>query len=307
MALTCARCSAQNPEGNAFCQQCGAALAPVPAAQPPAPATPAAQPPQVTAPPTAAQPAPPPLPSTPPPHAAGRLSRNAIIAIAVVAILVIAGAVIVFAAIKHSPNVPPGPTAPPRPTSAPPTSGPTPRPTTAPTATPAPPSGGHTVDAGFATIQAPSGTSVAQQSQGHVEIDVDNASSGQFFFDALQPPSGVTDTSSLMSQQLGLFQNTQGNTGVDWCPDGGAPSAAQLPGDSGAISAQDGLICGTAASQNGQTYQFIAELTGAYVNGSNGPEAIVFTFYSTPDLFAPQQQQFETPILKNSVWHGVSS
>ena len=62
-----------------------------------------------------------------------------------------------------------------------------------------------------------------------------------------------------------------------------------------------------APSQNGQSYQFIAEVIGAYVNGANGPEAIVFTFYSTPDLFTPQQQRFESAILHGLVWHGVAS
>lgn len=49
MALTCARCGAQNPDGNQFCQACGTPLAAA-APQPPAPAW-IAPPPPSTAPP----------------------------------------------------------------------------------------------------------------------------------------------------------------------------------------------------------------------------------------------------------------
>ncbi|MBV9100747.1 MAG: zinc ribbon domain-containing protein [Candidatus Dormibacteraeota bacterium] len=303
MATTCARCGTQNPDSNAFCQQCGAPIAAAAAAQPPATAP---SPPGITPVPPSAAP-PPPLPPTAPPHAAARLSRNAIIAIAAASLLVVAGAVIAFAAIKHGPNAPPSPTSPPRPPSAAPTSAPTARPSAAPSATAAPNGGGQTVTADFATIAVPSGTSVANQSQGHVEIDVSGANAGQFFFDAIPPPSGVTDTSSLMAQQLSSYQSSQGNTGVDWCPNGGTPSGGQLAGDSGAISVQDALICGTASTQNGQTYQFIAEVIAGYVNGSNGPEAIIFSFYTTPELFKTQQQSYETPMLQGTVWHGVAS
>ncbi len=44
MALTCARCGAQNPEGNLYCQSCGNPLAAVPAAAAPPPYPPGAPP-----------------------------------------------------------------------------------------------------------------------------------------------------------------------------------------------------------------------------------------------------------------------
>ena len=50
MALTCARCGAQNPDGNAFCQACGTPLA-LPAATPAAPPGPPPGPPVGMAPP----------------------------------------------------------------------------------------------------------------------------------------------------------------------------------------------------------------------------------------------------------------
>jgi hypothetical protein len=60
MALTCARCGAQNPDGNQFCQACGtpltAAAAGAQAAPPPAPPSWLATPPQAAA-PTATAPA----------------------------------------------------------------------------------------------------------------------------------------------------------------------------------------------------------------------------------------------------------
>src|ERR1700737_1342283 len=63
MAMTCARCGAQNPDGNQFCQACGtpltqAAVAPPSAPRPPAPSWLAAPPPP-----------PPPPPAAPPPTA----------------------------------------------------------------------------------------------------------------------------------------------------------------------------------------------------------------------------------------------
>ena len=61
MALTCARCGAQNPDGNQFCQACGTPL------QVAAPA--GAVPPAPAAPPQAPWPAAPPPPSTAPPLA----------------------------------------------------------------------------------------------------------------------------------------------------------------------------------------------------------------------------------------------
>src|SRR5256885_16898145 len=50
MALTCARCGAQNPDGNAFCQACGTPLA-MAAATPAAPPGPPPGPPVGMAPP----------------------------------------------------------------------------------------------------------------------------------------------------------------------------------------------------------------------------------------------------------------
>jgi zinc-ribbon domain len=55
MALTCARCGAQNPDGNQFCQACGTPLQVAAAGQPPAPSWIAA-PPQQTPGPAAAPP-----------------------------------------------------------------------------------------------------------------------------------------------------------------------------------------------------------------------------------------------------------
>src|ERR1700726_2865661 len=68
MAVTCARCGTQNPDGNQFCQACGSPLA-VAAATPPAPqaAPPAPPPGPPPAPPPNPPPGPPPRPPPPPP------------------------------------------------------------------------------------------------------------------------------------------------------------------------------------------------------------------------------------------------
>ena len=58
MAMTCARCGAQNPDGNLYCQSCGTPLAPAAAAPPAQP--PMAQPPAYPPPPQVY--APPPMP-----------------------------------------------------------------------------------------------------------------------------------------------------------------------------------------------------------------------------------------------------
>jgi hypothetical protein len=70
MTLICARCGAQNPDGNQFCQACGTPLTPAVAGAPQAPPAPPswlAAPPQAPPPPAAAAPplayaSPPPLP-----------------------------------------------------------------------------------------------------------------------------------------------------------------------------------------------------------------------------------------------------
>src|SRR6267378_1643750 len=66
MALTCARCATQNPDGNAFCQACGAQLVAMPQGPP-------AGPPTSAPPPSWAAPGPPPpswAPPGPPPPSA---------------------------------------------------------------------------------------------------------------------------------------------------------------------------------------------------------------------------------------------
>ncbi len=71
MALTCARCGAQNPDGNQFCQACGTPLQAAVAAGPPA-APPPAAPSWIAAPPqpqAAAQPPAPPQWTAAPPQA----------------------------------------------------------------------------------------------------------------------------------------------------------------------------------------------------------------------------------------------
>jgi hypothetical protein len=72
MALTCARCGAQNPDGNQFCQACGTPLMAAAAPAPPPPLAPAwiASPPEAPAP----APGPPPAYASPPPAPVGYAS-----------------------------------------------------------------------------------------------------------------------------------------------------------------------------------------------------------------------------------------
>jgi hypothetical protein len=69
MALSCARCGAQNPDGNQFCQACGTPLAVVAAGAPPGIPTPGA-PSWIPGPPQPAPPQQPPLQAPPGPPAA---------------------------------------------------------------------------------------------------------------------------------------------------------------------------------------------------------------------------------------------
>src|SRR3989442_206942 len=74
MALTCARCATQNPDGNAFCQACGTQLVAMPHGPPAGPPPPGARPPRGgpprARPPQSAQPATSGAPRGPPPQSA---------------------------------------------------------------------------------------------------------------------------------------------------------------------------------------------------------------------------------------------
>ena len=331
MPVNCSRCGAVNPDGNTFCATCGqpiAAAAPgVPGAAgpPPAPVPGSTFPPSGTfaggagtgGPPPGGfggvPAAPPPLPATAPAARASRLSRNAIIAIAVVALLLIAGAVVVFAAISHGKSPSPGPTSAPHAVTPRPqpvqTTPPTPNPTQS--ALPSPTSGSTTSPnpspsaSGFASYTVPSGASIAQQSDSSVEIDSTSSNAQVFIAVDQPPPSGVTDSNSFLSAILQNAQGHQDRSNVNWCPNGGPPTPGTVQGDTGQIQVLDGLICGTQTPSSGPAFQFTEEVAGAYVTGAKGPETIFVEYWAPQDIYTANQQSLEAPFLQSLVWHGV--
>jgi hypothetical protein len=256
MALTCSSCGTANPDGNAFCHRCGSALSAV--APPPVP--PVTPPPPVASPPAvvsaAAPPPPPPSPYWAPPPAAAlpqahRLGSGVVvgIAVAVVALVIGVGAIVVMAS-GHGGQQPvgrqtPGPvpvtSAPtPAPSTPRPTSAPTHRPTPAPTSSGAPRPGGKVVDTAQLTVPVPAGFTVLKQEAGTVELSAD-------------------DKSGIFSVNSGAFQGTVSDLKQALLQSAGQtlPDAAFCGKDgqvamNGSIPAQLFSICGTLTLQSGQ-------------------------------------------------------
>src|ERR1700674_849572 len=188
MAVTCARCGTQNPDGNQFCQACGTPLA-VAAVQ----AAPAAPSPVLPGPP----PAPPPPPGVyqspyyapgavgpqPPVH---RTPWMIIIAAIVVLVLIMAGAGTAIALLsKHNDNQTNATVLPsPSPASVPsPTTGPQPSPLPTPTTTST-----GTISNNALALTLPSGWTVVNQDD--VSISVTDASnSGVMTVGSGTPPN----------------------------------------------------------------------------------------------------------------------
>ena len=158
MALTCARCGAQNPDGNQFCQACGTPLSAAAVGAPPAPPPPSAMP--------LAYPSPPPFPvayaspyynpvGAAPQAAVHRTPWVLIISAIVVLILVMAGCGTAIALLgSGAPSVGGGVAGLPSPT---PGSSPS------PIASPTSPTGATSASNTAASVPLPSGWTVSTQ------------------------------------------------------------------------------------------------------------------------------------------------
>lgn len=314
MPVACARCRTANPDGNAFCVNCGSALAAVPTAAQAAPlGAPAAPiPPQPMPGAMPSQQPPPPEPVatqagplypptyyanpgqtqfyTPPPVAAGgpgpvhRLSRNALIAIIAAAVLVIAGVGAIVALAGKGSKAPvysPPPVVSSQPVPPTQSSVPTPRPTVSPTQ---PPGGGgasgagQPINAGFAQFPALAGFSAQSPQNNSIELDATD-NSGQIFV-SLEGVTGATTNQQLADALLAIDQKTS--------PDAARCSSDQagptLAGSGGAqIPSTLVVICETYTPQNGQAFKAVdAYFAGLAKDSTGAPSAVVI------NLFSPQ-------------------
>ncbi|MBJ7607981.1 MAG: zinc ribbon domain-containing protein [Candidatus Dormibacteraeota bacterium] len=306
MPLGCTRCGTVNPDGNAFCQNCGASLAaaapPGPAQQSP-PATPQQPAPAWAPGPAAAAPAAVVVPPTyyanpaqsqyyaPPLAAPGgtgqvhRLSRNALFAIIGSAVLVIAGVGAIVALAGKGPK--PTPYSPPPVVSAAPvTSGPvTPSPTSSGAPRPTPPPGGQTgqvINVGFASFPAISGFT-QQTAQGNVtELDP-NDKSGQLFVAML--PAGAITTNQQVSDSLLAGDAKSSPDAVRCSPDAPGPT---LAGTGGAqIATVVVTICETLTPQNGQAFKAVdAYVAGLAKDSSGAPVQVLINPFAPDSSFA---------------------
>ena len=310
MAISCAGCGTANPDGNAFCQNCGAALAAAPAAPQaptPAPVAPGAPlPPAVPQAsahplPTPVAPAYTPVPSQPPvaaappaattagPGAVHRLSRNALFAIIGAAVLVIAGVGAVIAlASKPTPHVPvtphlPAPAVSGPATTAPPTSRPSAAPSSAPTTAPRPSNGG--TSAGFATIPPLPGFTQSDTSSTSVELDA-NDHSGSVFVELL--PSDATSNQDLANLLLSSAQ--QSSPDATQCKDA---STGDLSGAGGQpIHAITFFLCKTVTPQNGSAFAAkVFYAAGLARDGSGNEVAAILKLFAPADSYDALAQQ----------------
>jgi hypothetical protein len=321
MAVLCSNCGNQNPDGTAFCVRCGSALASVtPSAAPavPAGALAPAIPGVAPAPAAGTPPPPPPLPSTPPAARAVRLSRNAIIGIAVAVIAVVAGGVLAFAAI-HKPGPTPGP-APVNPVTVPtlaPTAPPVSRLTPAPSRAPVPtsPSGPATSGGGgnLGKIVLPAGFvdgGVKTESGCPQTFDgmdqPQGSGTGVLFYGVCDLPAGTTNAAFDQMLLQADKQSLDPNTAL--CQGGpNGPSKYSLNGSGGALPSDVFTDCYTETSQNGPALQRVGLYFAAVGKRSDGSLAGVFIeFIETQGEADWTTNLIPDPVLSQTSFDGVS-
>jgi len=236
---------------------------------------------------------PPPLPSTPPPATVHRLSRNAIIAIVIVAVLLVAGAAVVFALVNKGPTTPkpPSPTSfPTTPPSGNPSSPPTLPPSQSPTPTTppsAPPSngggGGKTAQTSFGTIFIPDGFSdQGSNSSGNCTTDtLSGPKNGLLIYGLCQLPGGTTqstfDQVLLSGDQQALDPNAKLCEPIK--------TGATLTGSNGTIPADGIPICLDVTPQSGPAFHAVDFYFAGIAKASDGSAVGV-----TVNIFAPADQ-----------------
>lgn len=301
MAVTCARCGTQNPDGSAFCMRCGTPMAATPA-QPVQPT------PQYTPPPPGGgippyQAPPPGAPYVPgqsaylPPPPGGtmvhRSSRNAVIAIVIVAVLVIAGGAVAFAALHVGGTTPrPHPTTPPHPTSVPssrptaqptlqPTLTPTQAPTTAPTNGPGPNGSGTTIDAGFATVFVPAGWTTGNAHSTYIELEPPSKD-GLIIVSSESQPSDATNSG--LDNALLKVDQQQYDPSAAFCPNY-QTATGSLQGSAGAVGIDLIEICENVTPQNGPAFAAIDAYADGIARSSSGLKSVVINAFAPQDKF----------------------
>ncbi len=276
MAQICLHCGTENPDNNAFCSSCGASLAgPAPVAAPGAAAFPAGTSPYLAA---------------PPPVAASlyRLPRNAVLAIAVSAIVVIGGAGVAFAALHKGGTTPlPSPNVPINvPTSAPsaaPTSAPTAVPTLPPVATPTPqpsgPAGGKSVTTSFASVFVPTGYSVTDRQSDYIVLTPSN--SNEEAVGVQSDPLLVGSTNTALDQALLQGDQQNGDPSAAFCSNK-APSHTQLNGSAGPITADVISICENLTPTSGPAFAAVDGYIDGVARASDGSLKAVWIEFLAP-------------------------
>ncbi len=303
MAVTCARCGTQNPDGNRFCQSCGTPLAVVaqapavpvgataasPFTQPPAPA--GTVPGQVYAPPAYGAPQPPPTgayqnpyyqpgPGAPTPIV-HRTPWVLIMAVIVATVVVLSGVGTVLAfALNHHTNTQPGTFS--SLSSPSPASTPTPgQPSPSPTAT-------QTVSTNTVSVVAPAGWAVLNKDTTSI---------------SLQSPTG-DGTIGIASGQTSPPETAQQlKSDIDKALGQKYPDVAECAGNSvttGAIAGANGIfweLCFTATS-GGQSVPMAEPLfVGANANGSVGYVVVLQTTQDNLETFVKEC----LPILQSGI------
>jgi zinc-ribbon domain len=270
MAQICLHCGAENPDDNTFCSSCGASLAgPAPVAAPGAPVFPAGASPYLAAPPPVAAPL----------H---RMSRNAVLAIAVSAVIVIGGAGVAFAALHKGGTTPvPAPNVPINVPTFAPTAAPTQSPATAPTpqSTSQAASQGKIVTTPFASVFVPTGYTLSDQ---HSDYVVLTPSNGQEEAVGVQSdPLLVGSTNTALDQALLQGDQQNGDPSAAFCSSK-APSHAQLNGSAGAIIADVISICEDLTPASGPAFAAVDGYIDGVARASDGTLKAVWIEFLAP-------------------------
>src|SRR5487761_1157515 len=283
MALTCARCGSQNPDGNQFCQACGTPLA-VAALQPAAPPSALPGPPAAPPPPPPGYQSPYYAPSAvgpqPPVH---RTPWTLIIAAIVVLVLVMAGCGTAIAVLGNRNNAGNGSN---------PGSGvlpsPSPAGTPSPVVSPTTTSGGTASNSGVA-FKLPAGWTVVNQDDQSITItNSDNTGSITIGSGASSPAQTAQQNNDTVDK---FFQNKYPDTKV--CS-GSRTTTGSLNGANG-ISWE---LCFTLTS-GGQSIPAAAPLfAGANADGSVYYAILILATQSDVNAFV----RSAAPVLKSIQW-----
>jgi hypothetical protein len=335
MALGCAQCGTDNPVGNAFCMSCGSSLAAAPASASTdvteditlamqtgtfvgpgtPPALPVAVAPGTALPPLSFLPpgyAPPPGPYLPAPPSGTALSHRTsstmLIAIVVIALLVVCGGGVAFAAL-HTGGATPAPNAN-IPVNVPitvPTTAPTAAPTEPPASTPQPASnnaGGHTVSTSFAKVFVPGGYTVVDQQSDSIVISPSNSEDAAGA--QAQALSGAT-TNAQLDQELLAGDQQSDDPSAKMCSTK-APSQTQILGSGGPITADVITICENLTPPNGPAFAAVDGYFAGVAKAADGSfKAVWFEFLAPASSFQAFTNSIPPAFISQTVFSDAGS